>query len=216
MLEALGIPLDTPVAALGRVLAEADIVFLYAPLMHPAMRHVAGVRRELGVPTIMNVVGPLANPARATRQVIGVAELTRLPVVAAALQALEVSHALVIHGEPGLDEISPLGPTHVIEVRPEGSRQWTIDPHDFDLDSSSSDDLRGGEPAINAAIATQVLAGKGTPAARAAVALNAAAAIYVAGRASTYSEAVGVALDALDRGAGLVALRRMKAAYESA
>lgn len=213
VLEALGIPLDASIATLGRVLSEAGIVFMYAPLMHPAMRHVAAVRRELGVPTIMNFVGPLANPAGAGRQVIGVADPERLPLVAAALQVLEVTHALVVHGEPGLDEISPLGPTQVLEVRSEGTRHWTIDPRDFDLLSESADDLRGGEPSVNAMIATRVLAGEGPRGARSAVVLNAAAAIYVSGRAASYPAAVKVALDALDRGEGLAALRRMQAAY---
>jgi anthranilate phosphoribosyltransferase len=189
---------------------------MYAPLMHPAMRHVAAVRRELGVPTIMNFVGPLANPAGAARQVIGVADPARMRLVAAALQALAVTHALVVHGEPGLDEISPLGRTLVIEVRPDGVRDWTIDPRDFDLHDVSEQDLMGGVPSVNAGIATQVLAGKGAPAARSAVALNAAAAIYVSGRVATYPDALGVALDGLDRGVGLDALRRMQAAYAGA
>jgi anthranilate phosphoribosyltransferase len=216
VLEALGIPLDASTTILTYVLREAGIVFMYAPLMHPAMRHVAAVRRELAVPTIMNFVGPLANPAGAGRQVIGVADPQRLPLVAAALQVLEITHALVVHGEPGLDEISPLGPTQVIEVRPQGIRQWTINPRDFDLGSASADDLRGGEPSENALIATRVLAGGGPQGARNAVALNAAAAIYVSGHSATYPAAVRVALDALDRGAGLAALRRMQAAYASA
>ena len=213
VLEALGIPLDASLATLARVLEEAGIVFMYAPVMHPAMRHVAAVRRELGVPTIMNFVGPLANPAGAERQVIGVADPKRLPLVAAALRALDVAHGLVVHGEPGLDEISPLGQTQVIEVKPDGTKQWTIDPREFDLGQASIDHLRGGEPAVNATIATRVLAGQGAPGARSAVALNAAAAIYVSGRTASFPEALGVALDALDRGAGLDALRRMQAAY---
>jgi anthranilate phosphoribosyltransferase len=163
---------------------------------------------------VMNLVGPLANPARASRQVIGVADPSRLGLVAAAVRELETRCALVVHGAPGLDEISPLGLTDVVEVGPAGERPWTIDPRDFDLHCSSSADLGCGEPRENARIAHDVLAGHGPAGARAAVVLNAAAAIYVSGRVSGYSRAVGVAADALDHGAGLDALRRMQAAYE--
>src|SRR4051812_26294547 len=103
VLEALGVQIDAPVPVMERALAEAGIVFMYAPMMHPAMRHVGPVRRELGVPTVMNVVGPLANPARAGRQVVGVAEARRVPLIAGALASLGTRHALVVHGEPGLD-----------------------------------------------------------------------------------------------------------------
>ncbi len=104
------------------------IVFMYAPLMHPAMRHVGPVRRELAIPTVMNVVGPLANPAGARRQVVGVADPQRVPVLAGALLDLDSLHSMVVHGEPGLDEISPLGPTRVVEVRDGSTSEWTIDP----------------------------------------------------------------------------------------
>jgi anthranilate phosphoribosyltransferase len=216
LLEALGIPLDASVPVLVRVLAEAGIVFMFAPLMHPAMRHVGPVRRELGVPTLMNFVGPLANPASAMRQVIGVADPQRVALVAEAARALGVTHALVVHGAPGLDEISPVGPTQVIEVRAEGERHWTIDPRDYDLGTTSINDLRCGDPAANADITVAVLSGAATGGARAAVALNAAAAIYVAGRTPRYADAVATAVEALDRGAGLAALQRMQAAYARA
>jgi anthranilate phosphoribosyltransferase len=213
LLEALGIPLDTPVPVLAHVLADAGIVFMFAPAMHPAMRHVAPVRRDLGVATVMNLVGPLANPAGVARQVIGVSDPQRLALVAAALRGLDVTHALVVHGTPGLDEISPLGPTQVVEVRPDGERYWTIDPRDFDLEAGAPNHLDCGDPATNAKIATTLLSGHGPAGARSAVALNAAAAIYVSGRASTFPAALTTALDALDRGLGLAALDRMRAAY---
>ena len=107
---------------------HAGIVFMFAPLMHPAMRHVGPVRRELGIPTVMNIVGPLANPAGAGRQVVGVADARRVPLIAGALLALGTEHALVVHGEPGMDEISPLGPTQVIEIRDGRTREWSIGP----------------------------------------------------------------------------------------
>lgn len=209
VLEALGVPLDLSVDALARVLEETGIVFMFAPAMHPAMRHVAPVRRELGVPTIMNLIGPLANPAGALRQVIGVGDSTGLDRMAAAAAALGLVHALVVHGLPGVDEVSPLGVTTVLEVRPGAVTRWAIDPVTYGLSGGSAADLIAGDPAENAKIITGVLRGEGRGAARAAVALNAAAAIYVAGVAPTYGDAVERAVRALDDGAGMAALERM-------
>src|SRR3954451_24255569 len=115
VLEALGIPIEVPVKVMERALSDAGIVFMFAPLMHPAMRHVGPVRRELGIPTVMNMVGPLANPARAGRQVVGVSDEMGLELMAGALARLGAVHAMVVDGEPGMDEVSPLGPTHVVE-----------------------------------------------------------------------------------------------------
>src|SRR2546425_80216 len=150
VLEALGvrIMLDAPAAA--RVLKEARVAFLFAPSFHPAMKHVAPVRRELGVPSIMNLVGPLANPAGVRRQVIGVADQERAPVVADALVRLGVEHALVVHGRIGMDEISPLGVTDVWEVRDGAVRAWEIDPERYRLAIGDAGVLKGGEPAENA------------------------------------------------------------------
>jgi anthranilate phosphoribosyltransferase len=215
VLEALGVPLEVPVETMCSVLAEAGIVFMFAPRMHPAMRHVGSVRRELGVPTIMNLVGPLANPANATRQVIGVGDPERVSLVADAARALGFSRALIVHGAPGLDEISPLGATQVVEIRDGTRREWTIDPAEHDLAGPASH-LACGDPQDNALIIREVLSGKGPRGARAAVALNAAAAIYVAGLAASYAESVTRAVTTLDSGAGLAALDRMLAAYGTA
>ena len=212
VLEALGVDIDVPVSVMTHALERAGIVFMFAPLMHPAMRHVGPVRRELAIPTVMNIVGPLANPARAGRQVIGVADERRLPLLAGALRELGTMHALVIHGQ-GMDEVSPLGPTQVLEVRHGHVREWSIDPADHGFRGVRIEDLAGGGPAENARIVQEVLAGRGAPGARAAVALNAAAAIYVAGLAADYAAAVGVAREALDAGRGLDALEKLKAAY---
>src|SRR5256884_5088005 len=146
VLEALGVPIEVGVPVMEAALREAGIVFMFAPLMHPAMRHVGPVRRELAIPTVMNIVGPLANPARAGRQVVGVADLERTPVLAGALSALGSKHALVVHGEPGLDQGSPLGPTHVIEVRNRTASRWTIHPEEHGFKKISRDDLAGSEP----------------------------------------------------------------------
>src|SRR3954463_13740508 len=183
VLEALGVAIEVPLGVMQDSLREAGIVFMFAPLMHPAMRHVGPVRRELGIPTVMNIIGPLANPARAGRQVVGVADARRVPLIAGALQSLGTRHALVVHGEPGMDEISPLGPTQVIEIRDGTSRAWTIEPARFGFPEGRADELAGGPPAENAAAVLPVLEGRSPPTARAAVLLNAAAALYVSGLA---------------------------------
>jgi anthranilate phosphoribosyltransferase len=217
VLEALGVRADAPVAAMRRALDEAGIAFMYAPAMHPAMRHVGPVRRELGVPTVMNVVGPLANPAMAGRQVVGVADAARAPLIAGALADLGGVHALVVHGEPGLDEVSPLGPTRVYEVRA-GARaaEWVIDPGALGLAAKDAAELAGGEPHENARVVLDVLSGGGRPGARAAVLLNAGAAVYVAGLERTYEAAVERARAALDGGLGMRTLARLRAAYAGA
>jgi anthranilate phosphoribosyltransferase len=186
---------------------------MYAPMMHPAMRHVGPIRRELGIPTVMNIVGPLANPAGASRQVVGVADDYRVPILAGALAELGSVHAMVVHGEPGLDEISPLGPTRVVEIRYGNQTEWILNPQDFGLETGTASDLAGGGPDDNARIIIDTLGGKGTDAARAAVILNAAAAIYLSGRASSYNEGVDVAKSALANRAGLDALEKLRSAY---
>jgi anthranilate phosphoribosyltransferase len=216
VLQALGIAIEAPVEQAAEVLEQAGIVFMFAPLMHPAMRHVGPVRRELGVPTVMNVVGPLANPASAGRQVVGVADPERVPLIAGALAALGSEHALVVHGEPGLDEVSPLGPTHVLEVRDGATTAWTIEPAAFGYTGLPADELAGGDPEANARIVLEVLEGRGAPAAEAAVVLNAAAALLVAGLSPDYAAAVERARLALGAGAGAAALERMRRAYREA
>ena len=214
VLEALGVPIEVPVPVMARALRDAGIVFMFVPLMHPAMRHVGPVRRELGIPTVMNIVGPLANPAGAGRQVVGVADARRVPLIAGALLSLGTTHALVVHGEPGMDEISPLGPTQVIEIRDGRATEWAIDPSDYGMTNGRADELAGGSPADNATTVRAVLAGDAPPTARAAVLLNAAAAVYVSvGGVRSFGDAVDVARAALDRGAGLVALERLRVAF---
>ena len=213
VLEALGVPIEVPVPVMEAALREAGIVFMFAPLMHPAMRHVGPVRRELAIPTVMNIVGPLANPARAGRQVVGVADLERAPVLAGALAALGARHALVVHGEPGLDEVSPLGPTHVIEVIDGSTKRWAIHPEEHGFRNVKREDLAGGDPDENARIINDILNGGGPAGARAAVILNAAAAIYVSGRVKSYGEGVAAATKSIDSGEANSVLEKLKLSY---
>jgi anthranilate phosphoribosyltransferase len=215
VLEALGVPIETSPATMQRALEGAGITFMYAPIMHPAMRHVGPIRRELAIPTVMNIVGPLANPAHAGRQVVGVADRNRVDLIAGAMARLGSARTLVVHGEPGLDEVSPIGPTLVLEVRDGTIRSWTIDPTWAGYDGIDAADLDGGEPAENAALIEGVLAGGGPPAARAAVVLNAAAAILVSGVRDDYRAAIELARGALQSGAGLRALERLRNAFQS-
>ena len=211
VLEALGVGVDVTPAVMEETLQRAGIVFMFAPLMHPAMRHVGPVRRELAIPTLMNIVGPLANPAHAGRQVVGVADDARLPLLAGALLELGTEHALVVHGK-GMDEISPLEPSEGVEIVDGELRPWSLDPADYGYADYPVDDLAGGGPAENAALVEAVLAGKGNAASTAAVVLNAGAAIYVGGLEPTMRQAVERARAALDDGAGLDALERLRAA----
>jgi anthranilate phosphoribosyltransferase len=211
VLEALGVDLTQSADRAAGILSRAGMVFLFAPAFHPAMRHVAPVRRELGVPTVMNLVGPLANPAGVRRQVVGVADRERVAVVADALRRLGASHALVVHGTAGLDEIAPSGPTVVSEVRDGEIRGWTIDPAAYRLAYADLASLRGGEPGANAERIVRLFERpERDPGGRAAVILNAGAAIYVAGAASL-AEGMDRAATALHEGraaAALTALRR--------
>ncbi|MDZ7630396.1 MAG: anthranilate phosphoribosyltransferase [Gemmatimonadaceae bacterium] len=210
LLEALGVQIDLTPARMSAILRDVGIVFMFAPLMHPAMRHVGPVRRELAIPTVMNMIGPLANPAVAGRQVIGVADRARLDLIAGALHELGTQHALVVHGEPGMDEISPLGITHVRELRgADRIREWTIDPVALGFSDLDAGDLAGGEPADNAAIVRTVLGGAGRPAARAAVTLNAAAALYVHRDGGDFPALVGEVQRTLDSGTALGMLDRL-------
>jgi anthranilate phosphoribosyltransferase len=215
VLEALDVRIEVDPDRMARTLENAGLVFMFAPLMHPAMKHVGPVRRELGIPTVMNIVVPLANPASAQRQVIGVAEMARGPMLAEALIELGTIHSIVVHGEPGLDELSPMGRTHVWEVRAGKVTEWSIEPRDFDMKPAAAEELSGGSPEDNARIIVQVLNGKGNPGAENAVVLNAAGALYVGGQSPDLKSAVTAARKGLKEGAGIRALGRLRFAYGS-
>ena len=216
VLEALGIRIVLDAPSATRVLNEARVVFLFAPNFHPAMKHVGVVRRELGTPSLMNLVGPLANPAGVRRQVIGVAERDRAAIVAEALVRLGADHALVVHGRVGMDEISPQGVTDVWEVKDGAVRSWEIDPERFRLGIKDVAELQGGEPAANAERLERIL-GNDTadPSGLAAVLLNAGAAIYVAGIAGSLAEGIGRAREVVASGAARAALDRLRKATAS-
>jgi anthranilate phosphoribosyltransferase len=212
VLEELGVPIDLPPETMAEILEQAGIVFMFAPLLHPAMRHVAPVRRELGIPTIMNLLGPLTNPAGARRQVVGVTDPELLHLVAQALRELGHHRALVVYGEPGLDELSPLAPTHIAELDGDAVRQRTVAPADFGWDGLAATDLAGGLPPHNARVIMEVFRGERHDAARAAVTLNAGGAAYVGGIVDSLEDGVEAAEKALSEGAALEALERLRSA----
>jgi anthranilate phosphoribosyltransferase len=213
VLEALGVKIEMSPEDMGRVLEEVGIVFMFAPLLHPAMRHVGPIRRDLGITTIMNLLGPLTNPAGAMRQMVGVAEPGILWLIVEALRELGHRRALVVHGAPGMDELSPLGPTQVAELREDGTiQEGMITPGQLGFSAISAESLAGGTPEENATVVTRVLKGEEEGGARAAVVLNAAGALYVSGRGETLPEAMALAAESLDSGAGYAKLEELKEA----
>lgn len=211
VLEALGVDIGLAPDQARKALDAHGMVFLFAPNYHPAMRHVGPVRKELGVPTIMNLLGPLANPAGVRRQILGVADRRRAPLLAAALAQLGVDQALVVHGEIGMDEVSPVGVTAVWEVSGGEIRTWTLNPADYALEWERVEDLAGGDPAQNARRIEGLLRGSTSDEpGRRAVVLNAGAAVYVAGLEPDLPRAVARASAALDSGAGAAVLDRLR------
>lgn len=200
LLEAWGIAIDLPAPAAARSLEELGITFLFARTFHPAMRHVAPVRTALGIPTVFNVLGPLTNPARVSRQVVGVADERLAPVVAEALRRLGHRHALVLRSEDGLDELTTTAPSRVWEVRDGGTREWRLDPAELGFAPASVEELAGGDAADNRAIADEVLSSGHGPRSDVVV-LNAGAALYVGGAASDLREGIARARDVLASGA---------------
>ncbi|MDX1657531.1 MAG: anthranilate phosphoribosyltransferase [Nitriliruptorales bacterium] len=200
LLEAWGVVIDLPPAAVATTVRELGIGFLYARSFHPAMRHVAPVRGHLGIRTVFNVLGPLSNPAGATRQVVGVADKRLAPVMAEALARLGKEHAFVFRGEDGLDELTTTGPSQVWEVRGGVVEETLFDPKGIGLERARLEDLQGGSVDENVSIADAVLAGERGPAAD-IVALNAGAGMYVAGVVDRVAEGTARAVEVLESGA---------------
>ena len=212
VLEALGISLAVPPERIPAVLAHANVAFLFAPAYHPAMRHAAPVRRELGVATIMNLLGPLANPAGVRRQVLGVSDPARGPVLAEALLALGAVHALVVHARAGMDELSPVGLSDVWEVRDGAIRRSILDPSAYGIRHASLEGLAGGEPPENAGMLEDALRHQRDGVILDALLLNAAAALHVSGREWTMEQAMQRARDSVASGRAWAAVERLREA----
>ena len=209
-LSALGIHMETPIERLPDVLAEAGMVFLLAPRHHAALRHAGGARVELGTRTIFNLLGPLANPARVTRQLTGAFSVQWLRPMAEALARLGTTHAWLVHGQ-GLDELALSGPSQVVALDNGAIREFTVSPADAGLPEHPPAAIRGGEPAENAAALRALL--DGAPGAyRDIVLLNAAAALVVAGRTPDLRQGATLAAAAIDAGAAYGVLQRLQKA----
>ncbi len=205
VLEALGVPLETTPDAAARNLDLHGFAFLFAPAFHPAARSVASVRREIGVRTIFNLVGPLANPARPSRQLIGVGRFEVAHLLARAMAMLETERSIIFHSENGLDELTPGVPAIGFEIQGAHVSPWRFDPGVLAQRAVERDELAGGDAAGNAEIFRRFLAGE-AGAVRETVLLNAAAALWVAGVAGTLHEGYGLASDSVDSGRSAAAL----------
>jgi len=208
VLEALGVRIDAPPDVVARCVTEAGIGFCFAPTFHPAMRHVGPTRRELGVPTVFNLLGPCANPARVRRQVVGVSDPAHAELIARSLAANGSEHVLVVFGHDGIDELSTVGPSTVVAWRDGELTRSEVDPMVFGLRRVTHDELRGGDATTNAAIARTVLGGAAGPH-RDVVLLNAAAALVVAGLADDLGSGIALAGAAVDDGRAAAALDRL-------
>lgn len=218
VLRQLGIKIELTPKRVGEIFDEIGLCFMFAPLHHAATKRVAMVRRELGVRTIFNLLGPLTNPAGAPFQIVGVASETAGEKMARALSRLGTQRAWVVRGEDGLDEITLAGQTTIYEATPDGVRQFAVTPEDFNLESRSIETLRGGTAEENAAMIRAVLNDERNArleAARALVLLNAAAALYVAGAAETFTAAANAAARQIATGAALAKLEALRALSQS-
>ena len=198
-MHALGVNLDAPPERVARSIETLGFGFCFAPQFHPAMKLVAPIRRELGIRTIFNLIGPLANPARLTFQLIGVSEARLMRPMADALVALGLRHAMVVHGEDGLDEVTTTAKTRILEVAGGAIQLLTLTPEEFGLTRTTLDQVRGADAVHNAKLAEAVLEGTPSPL-RDIVAINAGCAIYVAERAPSIHQGIVQAHDALDSG----------------
>jgi anthranilate phosphoribosyltransferase len=200
LLEALGLPIDLPPDAVVRLVREAGFGFFFAPRYHPAMRFAAPVRSELGVPTVFNVLGPLANPARATRQAVGVADARLAERMIGVLKALGSEYSFVFYGEDGLDELTTAGTSFIYRLKDGEVTHAEFTPEDFGVPRAGREDLLGGEPHENAAITRGILSGEPGPQRDIAL-INALPAIVAFGLADGFGDAFALAVDSIDAGA---------------
>ena len=211
VLEALGVKLELSPDGVAQCIDRVGIGFMFAPAFHPAMRYAGPVRREIGIRTVFNLLGPLTNPARVQAMLLGVADPGLGQRIAAALARLDIRHALVVHGADGMDEITLSGLTTVWEVPPDAAiRQWTLDPADYGIPRAAVSDLQGGTAAENSATMRRLFAGETGPLRNAAL-LNAAAALYAADHAATIHQGIDQAAQAIASGAAQATLENLVA-----
>ncbi len=208
VLEALGVNIQASPAIVERCLDTPGVAFLFAPAFHPATKHAAQVRKDLGVRTAFNLLGPLTNPAKPTRQIVGVPRPDLTELLARSLALLGSERAWVVHGADGLDELSTTGYTKVSECRGDSVQTFYVHPADFGLPKATPESLKGGDAAKNAAIVMSVLKGEHGPA-RDVVLLNAGAALFVGGYTGTVKAGIAMASQALDTGAALLVLKQL-------
>jgi anthranilate phosphoribosyltransferase len=208
VMEALGVNITLPPQRLVECLRHVGIAFMFAQSLHTAMKYVAPTRKQLGIRSVFNLLGPLTNPAHASAQVVGVYSLDLVEKLAQALKMLGLKRALVVHGLDGLDEITITAPTRIGEVRGEWVRVYEVTPEQFGLSRASLNDVSGGDLQANAQIIREILDGKGS-ARRDIVAMNAAAALVAAGRADSLAEAMPLALQSMDSGAARAKLEAL-------
>jgi anthranilate phosphoribosyltransferase len=215
LLEALGVAIDLGPVGVARCVVEAGIGFCFAPRFHPALRHAGPPRREMGIPTAFNILGPMANPARVRRMVVGLADPAVAERMLGVLALHGASRVMIVHGDDGLDELSTTSTSTVWELDDGETRRWTLEPRDFGLPRAEPSDLRGGVTEVNVSLARRILAGEQGPR-RDIVVLNAAAGLLVAGAVSDLTEGVVRACEVLDDGRAAAALDRMIAVSQDA
>jgi anthranilate phosphoribosyltransferase len=208
LLEALGVRIDLDPPAVARCIDEVGFGFMFAPRHHAAMKHVVPVRKELGVRTIFNFLGPLTNPAGASRQLLGVSDSRYQETIAEALVGLGCERAFVVRAEEGVDEIGLAGPTRVIEVKDGSTEEWFVEPQDLGFRLADADEITGGTPEENAATVMRILGGEDGPP-RDVVLLNAGAAIAVGGGAADLDGGIDRARESIDSGAARGVLERL-------
>jgi len=213
-LEALGVNIDQPPEKCEKLLREVGICFLFAQKYHLSMKYVGAIRRELGIRTVFNILGPLTNPATPAMQLLGVYSESLVEPLARVLQSLGVSRGMVVYGQDKLDELSLSAPTTVCEFRDGAFDSYVIAPEDFGLARCQKSDLVGGTPEENAAITRAILAGSERGPKRDAVLLNAGAALYVGGKAASLKEGVLLAAELIDSGAALQKLEAFRVASQ--
>lgn len=209
VIEALGIDIQMPIERLRRAIKDLGFGFLFAQRFHTSMKHVMPARSQLKVRTVFNILGPLASPAAAPFQVVGVSSPEIMELMANALQGLNLEHAFVVHGANGMDEVSISSRTYVVETRRGEIRQFVMTPEDFDIKPAKIETLLGGDATENAKIIEGVLRGEPGPR-RDVVLLNAAPAIVAAGAAKTWKEGIQAAANAIDSGAALKTLEGLR------